>query len=253
MVKEIKNYNENEVVEMKNTEKVIVNNSERGNEVMSNFDMNMVVKYVVKAIKDSEGDIRELKYALTYDNMEIMTEQEQEYCAKLLHYMELAGTMDFVKDLYNAEGTDIFEVVAKLNSWLGYSDNPTFYDQDVTMRNLETEIKYEYALYKLPILKDLLDSFFEWYKSEINYDYALSDLMAVLECGDRVTMDGFILYYIENAIAESDLSDFTDYEDDSIEGIAWDNFKIIVGFEYIEKNFEDNLYEFKREFLDRFM
>ena len=167
--------------------------------------------------------------------------------------MELAGTMDFVKDLYNAEGTDIFEVVAKSNSWLGYSDNPTFYDLDVTMRNLETEIKYEYALYKLPILKDLLDSFFEWYKSEINYDYALSDLMAVLECGDRVTMDGFILYYIENAIAESDLSDFTDYEDDSIEGIAWDNFKIIVGFEYIEKNFEDNLYEFKREFLERFM
>ena len=172
MVKEIKNYNENEVVEMKNTEKVIVNNSERGNEVMSNFDMNKVVKYVVKAIKDSEGDIRELKYALTYDNMEIMTEQEQEYCAKLLHYMELAGTMDFVKDLYNAEGTDIFEVVAKSNSWLGYSDNPTFYDLDVTMRNLEREIKYEYALYKLPILKDLLDSFFEWYKSEINYDYA---------------------------------------------------------------------------------
>ena len=83
MTKENKNNTKNAVNVVKK------NDNERGNEIMNNFDMDKVVKYVVKAIEDSEGDIRELKYALTYDNMEFMTEQEQEYCAKLLHYMEL--------------------------------------------------------------------------------------------------------------------------------------------------------------------
>ena len=85
--KEIKNYNENEVVEMKKIENAVVNeiknNNEGVNEMEMIFDMGNVIEVVLKAIEKTRDNPRKLSWELDFDYEDTtLTEEEQAYCKK---------------------------------------------------------------------------------------------------------------------------------------------------------------------------
>lgn len=258
----IKNYNENGVNEMKKSENVvnlIENNNEGVNVTMNNIDMEKIKKFVLNAIKDSEEKsirfsdksmgARQLQSALYYDTEDTMTYEEQEYCKSVLYYMELSNSTDFIKALYSAEGTDIFEVTAKSDSLFNYPENAMLRKANYVKDCLEREIKRDYAIYKLPFIKETLNSFMEWYKTEIEYDYVLYAVMENFEDDGVADIHRIILSDIENALEGTTISEFTDYEEESIFGVIWDNFKSLIDSEYLENEYEETLSDFKEEFI----
>ena len=115
-----RNYNNNleikesEVAEMNNTEKVVneIKIDNKGvNEMEKIFDMGKIVDYVVKAIENSKVEgIKEIEYALGFDTEEVMTEQEQEYCKKILSLIEISNSTDYIEKLFTAIELDIFDI-----------------------------------------------------------------------------------------------------------------------------------------------
>lgn len=156
---EIKNYKESEVTEMKNIE--VKNNNERGNEVMSNFDMGKVIEVVLEAIEETRDNPRELSWELDFECEETtLTEEEQAYCKKVLTLIEISNSTDYIEKLFTAEGLDIFNVESKIPFVFTHSDNKNIRALANEMWVLEHEIERDYAIYKLPILNYVLFTFF---------------------------------------------------------------------------------------------
>lgn len=260
--KEIKNNKENEVVKMKNTENtvnVIKNNdNERGNEIMNNFDMDKVIKYVAKAIKDSEEisirfsdksiGARHLQSALYYGAGK-MRKQEKEYCKKVLNLIEIYNSTNFIKELYSAEGIDIFAVNGHPNNLFEVPQSDKLRELYYEGEYLKKEIIRDYAFHKLPIMRELLNRFLEWKKEEIEYEYLLSELMSVFEYDDMVNINDCIAEYINESIGYTSILTFTDYEEDSEEGIIWENIQILSDGDFLINEYQETLYEFRKELL----
>ena len=263
--KEIKNNKENEVVKMKNTENtvnVIKNNdNERGNEIMNNFDMDKVIKYVAKAIKDSEEisirfsdksiGARQLQSALYYGAGK-MRKQEKEYCKKVLNLIEIYNSTDFIKELYSAEGIDIFEVNGHPNNLFEVPKSDKLRELYYEGETLKRELIRDYALHKLPIMKELLNDFMEWKKIEIEYEYVLSAIMSDFEYDDMVNINDCIAEYINDSIGYTSILSFTDYEEDSKEGIIWENIQILTDADFLTSEYKSVLDEFKNEVIKEY-
>lgn len=224
-------------------------------EVEKSFDMCKIVDYVLNAIEDSKSkDMIRLEKALTCNTQEIMTGPEREYCRDILTLIEISNSSKYVKKLFTAEGFDMF----KLKPEIKYDDYVSLTNKNVIglrleQFNIEYKLKRDYALYKYPIIKEIMDSFFEWYKTEIDYKSVLDDLMSELDYKGKVDIDSFILEYVGMAIASSKISDFTDYGVGSTEGTVWNYFKQIVNYGYIEEHYADLLDTFREEFFDTYM
>ena len=247
---EIKNHNGNEVTEMKNVVNGIKNSNEGVNEMEKIFDMGKVVDYVVKAIENSKVEgIKEIEYALGFDTEEVMTEQEQEYCKKISSLIEISNSTEYVEKLFTAEGLDIFDISPLYPDNLLYFNNEHIRELRMKKVELEWELKRDYAIYKLPYMKELLDNFMEWYKEEIDYEYLLSSVIDRLECEEMVNLDTVILDYVESELHETPISRFTGYSDDSTEGEIWEYFAGVIDSDYILTNYWHIISEFKKEFI----
>ena len=215
-----------------------IKNNERGNTVMKNFDMDKVIKYVVETIKNSEVkysdksiSARDIQSAL-YFGEDTMTEQEEKYCQKVLHLIELYNSTNFIKELYSAEGTDIFEVVGQPNNLFEVPSSDKLRELYIEGEQIKKEIIRDYAFHKLPVMKELLNKFLEWKKEEIEYEYLLSELMSVFEYDDMVNINNCIVVYIRNSIVYTSILTFTDFERDSEEGIIWENIQSLIDCDF---------------------
>ena len=232
-----------------------IKNNERGNEDMKKFDMDKVIKYVVDTIKNSEVkysdksiSARDIQSAL-YFGEDTMTEQEDKYCQKVLHLIELYNSSDFIKELYSAEGTDIFEVVGQPNNLFEVPSSDKLRELYIEGEQIKKEIIRDYAFHKLPIMKELLNKFLEWKKEEIEYEYLLSELMSVFEYDDVVNINDCIVVFIRNSIVYTSILTFTDFERDSEEGIIWENIQSLIDCDFLVNEYQDTLYEFRKELL----
>lgn len=235
--------------------KIKNNDNERGNTIMNNFDMDKVIKYVVETIKDSEVkysdksiSARDIQSAL-YFGEDTMTEQEEKYCQKVLHLIELYNSTDFIKELYSAEGTDIFEVVGHPNNLFEVPSSDKLRELYIEGEQIKKEIIRDYAFHKLPVMKELLNRFLEWKKEEIEYEYLLSELMSVFEYDDMVNINDCIVVFIRNSIVYTTILDFTDFERNSEEGIIWENIQTLIDCDFLVNEYQDTLYEFRKELL----
>lgn len=251
-----RNYNNNleikesEVLEMNNVLNVVKNNNERGNEEMNKFDMGKVVDYVVKAIENSKVEgIKEIEYALGFDTEEVMTEQEQEYCKKISSLIEISNSTDYIEKLFTAIELDIFDIKPSYPDNLLYFNNEHIRELRMKKVELEWELKRDYAIYKLPYMKELLDIFMEWYKEEIDYDYLLSSVIDRLECEEMVNLDTVILDFVESELHETPSHRFTGYPADSTEGEIWECFAGVIDSDYILNNYWHIVSEIKKEFI----
>ena len=239
-----RNYNNN--LEIKESEVV---------EMEKIFDMGKIVDYVLNVIENCKPkDKIALEHALTGGTKEIMTEPEREYCRNILTLIEISNSSKYVKKLFTAEGIDMFKLKPeiKTNDYVALT-NKNVMGLRFEQFDIECKLKRDYALYKYPIIKEIMDSFFEWYKTEIDYKSVLDDLMSELDYKGKVDIDSFILEYVGMAIASSKISDFTDYGIGSTEGTVWNYYKNIVNCSYIEEHYSDLLDSFKEEFLDTYM
>ena len=254
---EIKNYKESEVAEMKKVENAVVNeiknNNEGVNEMEKIFDMGKIVDYVVKAIENSKVEgIKEIGYALGFDAEEVMTEQEQEYCKKISSLIEISNSTDYIEKLFTAKELDIFDIDPSYPDNLLYFNNEHIRELRIKKVELEWELKRDYAVYKLPYMKELLDNFMEWYKNEIDYDYLLSSVIDSLECEEMTSLDTVILDYVESELHGTPIQRFTDYSTDCIEGEIWECFAGVIDSDYILNNYWHIVSEIKKEFIDTY-
>ena len=251
----IKNNNliikECEVSEMKNIE--VKNNKERGNEVMSNFDMGKVIEVVLKAIEETRDNPRELSWELDFEYEETtLTEEEQAYCKKVLNLIEISNSSEYIEKLFTAVELDIFDIESNIPFVFTHSGNSHIRDLVNEMWNLQEEIKRDYAVYKLPYMKELLDNFMEWYKEEIDYDYLLSSVIDSLECEEVTSLDTVILDFVESELHETPISRFTGYSADYIEGEIWECFARVIDSDYILNNYWHIVSEIKKEFISQY-
>lgn len=257
-----RNYNSNleikesEVLGMNNTEKVVneIKIDNKGvNEMEKIFDMGKIVDYVVKAIENSKVEgIKEIEYALGFDTEEVMTEQEQEYCKKILSLIEISNSTDYIEKLFTAIELDIFDIKPSYPDNLLYFNNEHIRELRMKKVELEWELKRDYAIYKLPYMKELLDIFMEWYKDEIDYDYLLSSVIDSLECEEMTSLDTVILDYVESELHETPICRFTGYSADSTEGEIWEYFANLIDSDYILNNYWHIVSELKKEFIRQY-
>ena len=253
-VKETKNYNENEVVEMKKVENVVVNeiknNNERGNEVMNNFDIGNVIEVVLKAIEETRDNPNRLSWKLDFIYEDTtLTDEEQAYCKKVLNLIEVSNSTDYIEKLFAAEDLDIFNVESENSIIFSHSENSHIRALFNEKWELEKEIKRDYAIYKLPIIKELLDGFMEWYKTEIEYSDILSNLMDYLECGDRIDLYTVIADNVVNNLHYINLGQFANYDNDSEVSDIWENAVQLIHSDYIEEHYPDIIDAFREEFI----
>ena len=234
----------------KNTEKEIKNNNERGNEIMNNFDMGKVIEVVLKAIKETKEDPCKLSWELDFEYEDTtLTEEEQAYCKKVLNLIEISNSSEYIEKLFTAVELDIFDIESNIPFVFTHAQNNHIRDLINEMWNLQEEIKRDYAVYKLPYMKELLDIFMEWYKEEIDYDYLLSSVIDRLECEEMVNLDTAILDFVESELHETPSYRFTGYPSDCIEGEIWEYFARLIDSDYIYENYWHIVSEFKKEFI----
>ena len=99
--------------------------------------------------------------------------------------------------------------------------------------------------------KKLLDMFMEWYKTEMDYAYMLSDYMDMLDCGGWSDIKSYVGKFVAEEILNYSISDFTDYEDDSPESAIWEKAKVVDGDELWDK-YEDAMWTFRDEFIETY-
>ena len=237
-----RNYNNN--LEIKESEVV---------EVEKSFDMGKVVDYVLNAIEEYRDNLNNLWMAFEFENEEItLTEEEQEYCKKILSQIEISSSIDYVERLFTAEGFDLFDIEPiKTDNFLLF-DNEQIFDLIIKRCDLEWDIKREYALYKHPVANDFLKGFFEWYKSEVDYDSILSNLMDWLECGESISLDSVIAKHMETTIHNTPIGCFTDYDCDSEEYVLWEEIARLIDKDYIENNYWETIYDIRNECVARY-
>lgn len=244
------NIKESEVLEMNNVLNEVKNNNERGNETMNNFDMGNVIEVVLKAIEETRDNPNRLSWKLDFIYEDTtLTEEEQAYCKKVLNLIEISNSTNYIEKLFTAEGLDIFNVESKNPFIFTHSGNSHIRALFNEKWTLEEEIKRDYALYKLPIMKECLDRFMEWYKTEIDYDYVLSDFIDSLECEEEISLVDIILGYVESELHGAPINRFTDYSADSIEGELWEHMSQVIYGDYIYDNYWHIVLEFKKEFI----
>ena len=254
---ETKNYNENEVVEMKKVENAVVNeiknNNEGVNEMEKRFDMGKVIEVVLKAIEENRNRPSNLSFELDFEYEETtLTEEEQAYCKKVLNLIEISNSTDYIEKLFTSEGLDIFNVESENPFIFTHSGNSHIRALFNEKWVLEHEIERDYAIYKLPIIKELLDRFMEWYKTEIEYCDILSNLMDYLECGDRIDLYTVIADSVVNSLHYTTLGQFANYDSDSEVSDIWEYAVQLIYGDYIEEHYPDIVDTFREEFIDTY-
>ena len=237
----------------KNTINEIKNNNEGVNEMEKIFDMGKVIEVVLKAIKETRDNPRELSWELDFEYEETtLTEEEQAYCKKVLNLIEINNSTEYIEKLFTAEGLDIFNVETEIAYNFTHSKNSHIRALFNEKWELEHEIERDYAIYKLPIIKELLDSFMEWYKTEIEYCDILSNLMDYLECGDRIDLYTVIADNVANNLHFTTLGQFANYDSDSEVSDIWEYAVQLIYGDYIEEHYPDIIDTFREEFIDTY-
>lgn len=246
---------ESEVSEMKEIKNVVnETNTENGVvEMEKRFDMGNIIEVVLKAIEETRDNPRDLSWKLDFEYEETtLTEEEQAYCKKVLNLIAISNSTEYIEKLFTAVELDIFDIESKTPFIFTHSENNHIRDLVNEKWVLEQEIERDYAIYKLPYMKELLDIFMEWYKEEIDYDYLLSSVIDSLECEEMTSLDTVILDYVESELHETPISRFTGYSADFIEGEIWECFARVIDSDYILNNYWHIVSEIKKEFIRQY-
>lgn len=222
-------------------------------EMEKRFNMGNVIEVVLNAIKETKEDPCKLSWELDFEYEETtLTEEEQAYCKKVLNLIEISNSSEYIEKLFTAVELDIFDIESNIPFVFTHAKNSHIRDLINEMWNLQEEIKRDYAVYKLPYMKELLDIFMEWYKEEIDYDYLLSSVIDSLECEEMTSLDTVILDYVESELHETPISRFTGYSTDFIEGEIWEYFARVIDSDYILNNYWHIVSEIKKEFIRQY-
>lgn len=73
--------------------------------------------------------------------------------------------------------------------------------------------------------------------------------MDIFEYDDMVNINDCIAEYINESIGYTSILTFTDYEEDSEEGIIWENIQILSDGDFLINEYQETLYEFRKELL----
>lgn len=239
---------ENKVTEME-TEKVM------------GINLDKIVEFVLSVIKSYETtDGREKRYALMDLNgvtpmmyNEDFSDVECQYCERILDFMVLSNSVDFIKNLYSAEGNEIVNVYDTTKDIFVGSYNKIYRAMCEERDFLRSNIVRDYIFHKLPAAKELLDKFMEWYETEIDYSYMLSDYMDLLDCDGWSDINTYVGNYLTRVMQEEvNITDFTDFEEDSVEGALWDRLCGVIDGDFLWAEYDDALYSFRKEFIEEY-
>lgn len=182
-----------------------------------------------------------------------LSEEDAKYCGKVLDFMVLSNSVDFIGELYNAEGEELIYVYDKTKDIYEGSNNKIYKTLSEERNALRKEITRDYIFHSLPAAKELLDKFMEWFKTEINYSYMMSDYIDMLDCGGWSDIMSYVGNYVTGiAREETKITDFTDYEEDSVMGDLWNKLCWLIDGDFLWEEYDEILMSFREEFIEQY-
>ena len=112
------------------------------------------------------------------------------------------------------------------------------FDNKDGIKNMNKEIR----------AKELMVMFLEWFKEDFGYSYMLSDYMDMLDNGGWSDIKTYVGNFISEEIVKFNVSEFTDFEDNSTESKIWEDIQGANG-DYLWKHFEEELWAFRDGFI----
>ena len=85
-----------------------------------------------------------------------LSEEDAKYCGKVLDFMVLSNSVDFIRELYNAEGEELIYVYDKTKDVYEGSNNKIYRALSEERDALRKEITRDYLFHSLPAAKEMI-------------------------------------------------------------------------------------------------
>lgn len=219
------------------------------------FDMEKIRRFVLEKIyecleSDSVCILSNLTALAQFSDIEF-TEEELLFCKDIAELMEMSNSVNFIKELLEAEDENITKVkFDEFNHNFPHPQNRILGALYYEKSRLERTILLTYMTHKFPFLVQTTKKALEWYLSEIEWEDVLSDIIESFVNEEAVGITEHMSYFLANNFDW--IINKIPVFDNEYEAQVWYHYARYMDGSYLEEHYEDEVQDFVNGFIDEY-